>query len=182
MSKRTPEEVLNEIESWDDGESDPEVDEAVDVEMARVLAMTPEERARELRAAGVDIEAERAKADAWLEKAKGAAVAPEDAPSRGDARPRGRFAIRTIALLAAAIVGVLAGVFVVPRFTGAGGDVASPPPSAAQLREKAFAACEAQKWNECLDLLDKARAKDPAGEADERVQLLRRTAQHPVRQ
>ena len=53
MSKRTPEETLAAIES-----------QAADDDMDEVLAMTPEERDRELAAAGFDLAAVDAKADA----------------------------------------------------------------------------------------------------------------------
>ena len=53
MSKRTPEEILKSIE-------DSEVDDEVD----RILAMSPEERRRNLEAAGVDISKLHAQADA----------------------------------------------------------------------------------------------------------------------
>src|SRR5260370_42198608 len=75
MEKRTAKDVLDTIDAWED-------DNAIDAEMERVLAMTPEEREAELRAAGYDVEAEKAKARAWHETAK-----------RGDVTDLGRLAI-----------------------------------------------------------------------------------------
>jgi len=63
MAKRSPEEVLDAIDAWTD-------DAAIDAEMERILAMTPAECEAELRAAGIDIEADKAKGRAWLEAAK----------------------------------------------------------------------------------------------------------------
>jgi hypothetical protein len=68
MEKRTAKDVLDAIDAWKD-------EDAIDVEMERVLAMTPEEIDRNLEAAGVDLEAERANADAALEAAKRGDVA-----------------------------------------------------------------------------------------------------------
>ena len=63
MAKRAPEEVLDAIDAWAD-------DDAIDAEMERILARTPAEREAELRAAGIDVEADKAKGLAWLEAAK----------------------------------------------------------------------------------------------------------------
>jgi hypothetical protein len=56
MPKRNPEDVLKDIE-------DSEVDDEID----RVLAMTPEERRKELEAAGFDINEIHAQADQLYE-------------------------------------------------------------------------------------------------------------------
>jgi DNA-directed RNA polymerase specialized sigma24 family protein len=54
--------------------------------------------------------------------------------------------------------------------------VAPPPapPDVAELRRRAFDACDAGRWNECQRDLDEAKAGDPAGESDERVVAARR--------
>src|SRR5260370_19746837 len=103
MAKRTPQQVLDAIDAWED-------EDEVDEEMERVLAMTPEEIDRDLEAHGIDLQAEHAKADAWLAKAKrgealipiapAPAAAPPPAPTTAPAptpraavvqlRPRGR--------------------------------------------------------------------------------------------
>jgi hypothetical protein len=49
----------------------------------------------------------------------------------------------------------------------------SPQELAAAMRTEAFAACDAQKWEECTRKLDDASAIDPAGEADPRVTAAR---------
>ncbi|HEV3193038.1 MAG TPA: hypothetical protein VGY54_21170 [Polyangiaceae bacterium] len=63
MKKRAATDVLDTIHASDDNS-------AIDAEMERILAMTPEEREAELRTAGYDVEAEKAKARAWHEMAK----------------------------------------------------------------------------------------------------------------
>ena len=66
------------------------VEDEIDEEMERVLAMTPEEIDRDLEAHGIDLQAEHAKADAWLERAKRGealiptAPAPAPAPTPHD--------------------------------------------------------------------------------------------------
>jgi hypothetical protein len=60
MPKRNPEDVLKDIE-------DSEVDDKIDQEIDRVLAMTPEERRKELEAAGFDINEVHAQADQLYE-------------------------------------------------------------------------------------------------------------------
>jgi hypothetical protein len=62
MAKRSPEQILDALDAWDQ-------DDAIDAEMERILARTPEERENDLRAAGIDVEAERTKAREWREKA-----------------------------------------------------------------------------------------------------------------
>ena len=71
MAKRSPQQVLDAIDAWDE-------DDAIDAEMKRVLARTPEERENDLRAAGVDVEAERVKAREWREKAAGGDLPAEE--------------------------------------------------------------------------------------------------------
>jgi hypothetical protein len=53
---------------------------------------------------------------------------------------------------------------------------ATPTPQelAAARRAEAFAACDAQAWDECSRKLDEASAIDPAGEADPRVTAARK--------
>jgi hypothetical protein len=50
----------------------------------------------------------------------------------------------------------------------------SPQELAAAMRAEAFAACDAQTWDECTRKLDEASAIDPAGEADPRVTAARK--------
>jgi hypothetical protein len=71
--KRTPEEVLAAIEKW--GEEDDDAD------IERVLAMTPEQRAAELKAAGLDLKELDAQADAIRERlARASGGEPREPP------------------------------------------------------------------------------------------------------
>jgi hypothetical protein len=51
---------------------------------------------------------------------------------------------------------------------------ASPAQRAASLRDEAFAACDAQRWEECTRKLDEAKALDPEGESEPRVVAARK--------
>jgi hypothetical protein len=159
MAKRSPEEVLDALDAWDE-------DDAIDAEMERVLAMTPEGRESELRAAGVDLKAERVKA---LE-GRGKAIR---------AVPR-RSVLRLLMPLAAVLAGLLGVLVVVGRMSPSRDVVDTaprPPPRANELRKEAFAACDAQRWEECLQKLDEARKMDPDGEREARVQEYRHRAE-----
>ena len=159
MSKRNPEDVLAEIEAWnDDGKQG--VDEAaVDAEMERVLAMTPKQRERELRQAGIDVEAERAKADALLRRLKG-----EDEgqggkpPARLPPPKRARFPLQPLMFLAAAAaLAVAIGTLRTPE------NVTAPLPerSIDQVRQEAIRACTAKDRETCAKLLDELGGLDP---------------------
>jgi hypothetical protein len=112
MDKRSPEEVLKALDAWDE-------DDAIDAEMQRVAAMTPDELKEELRAAGVDVEAEQARARALYEQhasraagdksvedlsAEPAAWVTQAAPSRRT-RPATRWAVLLAAALGATATG-----------------------------------------------------------------------------
>jgi hypothetical protein len=73
MEKRTPQQVLDAIDAaidaWGDGDGDVDVDAVVakidaeiDAEMETTLRLTREQIEADLRAAGVDVEAEKARA------------------------------------------------------------------------------------------------------------------------
>lgn len=147
-------------------------DQALDDEMEAVPAMTPEERRRELREAGFDLEKVHADADAlFAEPARPAAVV---------VLPRKRRL--GVALLVAAALA--AGVAVVvhsstPDLVGHGRDDA-PGLRAAGLRREARDACGARSWQTCLDKLNQARALDPDGDEAPEVQSLRRSAGDPA--
>jgi hypothetical protein len=203
MAKRTPEQILAAIDAWDDDDSAEGAiaHDEVDAEAERVLAMTEEERERALRAAGVDVGREKENAVAWRTKAergelpeiagvgapRASAVATPPVAAAGPVSgapvvplrlPGRRGGHRVLMLLAASFVlGV--GLLIVAQRLG-DESVASAPPSdgaAAKVRQKAFAACEAQRWGECLRGLDEARDLDPAGEGDARVRGYRRRAE-----
>jgi hypothetical protein len=193
MSTRSPEEILKAIE-----------DAEFDVVVEQVLAMSPEERRRELEENGVDVEALRAEADAFYarlheddrveptahrpdaEVRSGEAFAVWEAG--GSAPVGGRIGPRWAALLAAALgaaaIGATAALpaLLVKRDEGPSphesqsSATASQPPSVRQLRERATSECRHRKWQECVDDLTAARTLDPAGDADERVQAIWRDA------
>jgi hypothetical protein len=152
-SKRSPEDILSDIE---DSEADDEIE--------RVLAMTPEERRRELGAGGFDMASLHARADALYAEVH---RAEQDAPSRMKVvplpAPRRRPArtVWAISLIAAAFVVA----FVVMSVDAIVGK--SPEPT--RLRSAAYAACDARRWGECKEKLDQARDIDREGESDPRV-------------
>jgi hypothetical protein len=71
---------------------------------------------------------------------------------------RPRRTVWSVSLLAAAL-----GLPMVMLGTG-GGEVTAPNPDDARgLRDEAIAACDAYRWHECKQKLDKAKALDPKG-------------------
>jgi hypothetical protein len=81
-------------------------------------------------------------------------------------------------LLAATIALLVAALFVPLGVVAVGSGWHAPQQTnAAELRRKAFDACDAKRWKECADRLDEARAIEPEGEhlpevQDKRRQLL----------
>jgi hypothetical protein len=167
-------------------------DDAIDAEMERVLAMTPEERENELRAAGVDVEADQAKGRDWRARAfpgevtispsrlrpiEGGASARKGPPkpSRGWWWSRGGM-VAAAALAAGALLVVARRE---PVTTTHGNPYATQPPEptprdrAEALRQNAYAACDRRAWAECRRLLDEAKGLDPEGDADPRVKTRR---------
>jgi hypothetical protein len=154
MPRRAPEETLAAIEARAD-----------DDEMESVLAMTPEERRAELRAAGFDIEAGNAKADAL----RAATLA-----ASGSVTPIRRWRPRNVAVLVAAAFALMGGVVVVVNNRDPNA-MAIPPREvleAADLRDQAADACRAKKLSECVDLLERARVLYPAGDKSEDAQAI----------
>ncbi len=154
MPRRTPEETLAAIEARAD-----------DDEMESVLAMTPDERHAELRAAGFDIEAGNAKADAL----RAATLA-----ASGSVTPIRRWRPRNVAMLAAAAFALFGGLVVVVNDRDP--NVSAIPPrellEAMDLRNQAADACRAKKLSECVDRLERARVLDPAGDKSEDTQAI----------
>ena len=107
MPTRTPEEILAAIE-----------EQAADDEMESVLAMTPEQRRDELRAAGFDLDAGDAEAD----KVHAATLGPASSVTA----IRRRTPLRLVMIAAAAIALVLAAFTVMAVLVAAGETVASP--------------------------------------------------------
>jgi hypothetical protein len=139
-------------------------DATVDAELERVLAMTPEERRRELVATGVDLDQVRARADAVVASIPGV---PADASSPAVAHPPPVTLAPHRESRATASVPAPVG----PQ---------PPTPTAASraesLRRDAREACAKRSWQTCLDKLDEARTIDPAGDQVPAVQALRRSA------
>jgi hypothetical protein len=198
MTKRTASEL------WD------ALDEAtIDAEMESVLAMTPEERRRDLVAAGYDLDKVHADADAFFASLPGkiseatalsapaataspaAAVAPTPpsppapaaavVPTPPARRPwRMRPAIVVPTALALAAGAALTYQALSPEMVGAGRPEDPPAVHAAALRQEARDACQARSWKTCVDKLDEARVLDPGGDETPDVRALRHTAAEGV--
>jgi hypothetical protein len=207
MAKRSPKQVLDALDAWDE-------DNAIDAEMERVLAMTPEQVENDLRTAGIDVEAERTKAREWREKAARGEIPaiiarraqpeaaatpaaadrveqPPSEPASGlPAKPAGnvvkmRMSARTrwAALLAAATLALLVGALLMPAADMAGGGRHSfRQGEAAELRRNAVDACNAQRWDACLRNFDLARDRDPDGDKDPLVQEYRQRAERALKE
>ena len=162
---------LSDAELWD------ALDEAtMDDEMEAVLAMSPEERRRELREAGVDLEKLHAQADAL-----GAAPARPE-PVAAPRPRRWRLAVGVpVAIALAACVALVVNSALGPTPVAAHRPADLPGVRAAALRQEAREACEARRWPTCLDKLNEARALDPSGDQAPDVQSLRRSAGDPPR-
>lgn len=198
MVKRTDREVWAALE-----------DDALDAEMEAVLAMTPEERRRELEAAGFDLDKVRAQADAvGAELAPPAGAKPEppaaaepgpharaepEPPARAEPVQPARVTVlrptwRRMAVIAPVGLALAAGIAVVvsPYVTEQRVSAHRPDdPSlvrARALRQEARDDCDARRWEACVQKLDDARALDPEGDGAEDVQSARRIARdalHP---
>ena len=160
---------LTDSELWDALEED-----ALDDEMEAVLAKTPEERRRDLREAGFDLDKVHAQADALVaEPTRPAKVVP--------LRPwRKRLAIGlpTVAALAAGIALVMD--LTGPELPTQGRPDDPPAVRAEALRRDARGACGAKSWKVCLDRLNEARDLDPGGDQAPEIQALRRSAGDPA--
>jgi hypothetical protein len=184
------------------------LDEAAAAEIDAVVSASDEDIERELAAAGFDVAAEKAAAEAFLASLESPAAAPTDAPKParqvvpGGApaktaaaappptprkRPRPIVVFATIGIAAAGAAGIYAATrpseppitpAPVPSFPPP-----APPPedsarlvAAATLRRDAKTALGGGHPQECLQMLDEARERDPAGDADPDVQTLRKAA------
>ena len=183
MSKRQPKDLWKQL-----------VDEVGEEEIERAASVSVEQAEAELTAAGFDVPAERARANAFLDAlAAGtpvAAVAQEPAPRRTRRQPGGPRP--AVWLAGAATVAVAGGVLyaaIHPRATPTQASaepmptMPTPVPAAApnlvaaeDLRRQASAACDAQQWSACLAHLDEARAFDPDGDDTPAVKATRARA------
>lgn len=167
------------------------VDETGDDEIDRAASVNVDQAEADLKAAGFDVAAERAKANAFLDALGSAEGAPpERRPRAADEKRQRRPRRPSVAwLAAAATVGGMAGGGLVATL-GQGAIVYQAPPevpstsvpfvssaadlvTAVGLRRKASAACDAKQWGLCLADLDKAGAVDPGGDDAPAVKSLR---------
>jgi hypothetical protein len=187
MVKRSPEEILQAIE-------DAPLEDELDAEAERILAMTPEERRRELEAAGVDLGEVEAAADAVHARMQGGVSEPPFEPRRAaeapvvpiaHARRRHRSAWLAMAAAVVLLIGALGateGGAIVAWFKAAPEliqpDNERPKPFtprelAGKARDEAEQACASELWGLCGDKLDEASQLDPAGDSEARVKQLR---------
>ncbi len=169
------------------------VDEAGEGEIDRAASVSVAEAEADLKAAGFDVAAERAKAGAFLDAMAGAASSSkseEAAPRVAEASRRKGPRPAVLWLAAAATFVVAGGALYATIQSSSPANVSHPPlpeppipapslPSAddlrlaAELRRTATAACDAKQWSVCLAELDKARAMDPGGDDASTVKGLR---------
>jgi hypothetical protein len=161
------------------------VDEAGEDEIDRAASVSVEQAEADLKAAGFDVAAERAKANAFLDALESGAPrsAPREAPQvtppaarvageKRRARRRPAFAW----LAAAATLGGVAGGALVAALQPPAIVSAPRPPdvvAAIDLRRQAAAACDTKQWSLCLADLDRARVADPGGDDAPGVKSLR---------
>jgi len=194
MPKLTPEELLRSI---DDFREDDSGDEETDEDMEAILAMTPEQVLRELEAAGYTEAELVAEEDALLgrfsttadAKAPTTPIAPATATAKSVAKPaaviplapRRRVSRWVILLPIAAAFALLA--LEGPAMIAWWKDEPDPnervthpndEPDAPSLRRQAATAIEAKEWRKALDLLDRAKKEDPAGDEAPAVQDARK--------
>jgi hypothetical protein len=170
---------LTNKELWD------ALDEAtLDAEMDRVLAMSPEDRDRELVEAGFDLAKVDADADAFFATldARIAAANPAPAPAPAPAAARVRPLWRRPLIAVPAALALAAGVLLLiqaltpPPPDGRPAPRPTPADRATDLRNRALDECRHGQPKRCLDHLDQARALDPAGDATPGIQKLREMA------
>jgi hypothetical protein len=166
-------------------------DEAGEDEIDRAASVSVAEAEADLKAAGFDVAAERAKAGAFLDAmASGASSSKsEEAAPRVAEASRRKGTRPAVLWLAAAATFVLAGGALYATLQSPPPVSHPPPPEpstpapsvpsaddlrvAAELRRTAAAACDAKQWSVCLADLDKARAVDPGGDDASTVKSLR---------
>jgi|HubBroStandDraft_6_1064221.scaffolds.fasta_scaffold114540_2 hypothetical protein len=168
------------------------VDEAGEDAIDRAATVSVAQAEAELKTAGFDVAAERAKANAFVDALGSEASSPtakETAP-RPTEGPRRKGPRAAAVWLAAAATLAVAGGALYATLHPSPEVVGSPPPPtpsrpapvvpsaddlaiAAELRRKAAAACDAKQWSVCLAKLDDARTVDPEGDAALAVKSLR---------
>jgi hypothetical protein len=176
------------------------VDETGEALIEEAAAVSVAQAEKDLAAWGFDVAAERARAEAFLvsletaaEEADVAEAVPQEAPRSSpkragkSVRPKPRPAAVWVAAAAVAVAAGAAVTYVATRPEEARSP--TPPPSTgpsvpptelaavADLRQRAAAACDRGRLDECIFLLDQAAAKDPAGDTTPEVQRLRQKAE-----
>jgi hypothetical protein len=198
MPKLTPEQLLRSIAEFPDEAS-------MDEDVEAVLAMTPEEIEAELVAAGhtraeLDADADELLGPAPKTNATGTPVAtpvptadatdgmtPAATPAAEPAKvvslaSRRRRVSRWVVLLPVAAAFALVAMeepALVAWWTGEDVRVThgyDPVEYAGSLRHQAARAIDAKAWSQALELLEKARGLDPAGDGSEEVRRLRQLA------
>jgi hypothetical protein len=165
--------------------------EAGESEIDEAASISVEQAERDLAAAGFDVQAERAKAAAFLDELEGKPATPARAAASARARRRPRAAVLWLAAAAAATAtgGLLYAALHTPApapppspsSPPSTPTLAPPPPaplllSAVELRHQAQAALDAGRPLDCLDLLEQARQRDPAGDDTPDMKKLRAAA------
>ena len=168
-------------------------DEAGEDEIDRAAGVSVAEAEADLKAAGFDVAAERAKAGAFLDAmASGASSSKSEEAAPRVAEASRRKGTRPAVLWLAAATFVLAGGALYATLQSPPPVSHPPPPEpstpapsvssaddlsvAAELRRTAAAACDAKQWSVCLAELDEARAVDPDGDDALTVKSLREKA------
>jgi hypothetical protein len=192
MAKRTPKELWDEL-----------VDEAGEAEIEKAASMSVAQAEAELRAAGFDVDAERANARGRLDelerhdergKAEEASatrprlLVQEKPPTKvGPRSTRHEVWTRRRWVTAGAMAAAAGAALVLANLQGEVGSVSHSSPldagpttddraQAGDLRRRAAAALAEGRAADCLSLLDEARAKDPAGDASPEMTKLRSDA------
>jgi hypothetical protein len=170
------------------------VEEAGEDLIEAAASVSVEQAEADLRAAGFDLDEEQARAEAFLASLAGTQAEAKERPAEtkketpGEEKvvppkPAARTTRRPLvvwAVAAAAVAASTATLYLELRPPM----VASPSPealaAAAELRHRATVACDEGRPAECLSLLDGARAKDPAGDAEPEVARLRARAERDL--
>ena len=183
MPELNPEEILKVLE-----------DQALEDEIRDVAAMSDAELHEELRAAGVDPKSAHAAAQDVARRAlrAGGEQPPAEQGWVRAPPPTPRWALMPswAALVAASISAAAVGGGTIyalgrlhhpdepPIIIALDGSAENGGKALAQrIREQAIESCHSAQWQECVDSLTAARALDPAGDADPRVQAAWRSAQ-----
>ena len=189
-TKRSPEKV------WRTAVNEAAEDE---LEFQRAANESVAEAEKELADMGVDVAAERERAQAWrreLEERVAARKRKElvDRERVRSIRPERRAPPAVVWLVAATVGAAVGGGIVyatMHRTPAPEAPAPQPPPSrtptppapqktdlvaAADIRRDAVAECDARRWDECLADLDRARALDPAGDETRPMQEARKQA------